>query len=233
MDARPLNVAGGDPAAMLVLANYLSELDSRLPAGRRARRQILDEISDGLACAIEEQMVAGTPAVQATRAALAEFGDPRALAMAFSRQRAPAAAHRLGTGLIFTGPVVGFVWLAAYATTGPDWQSRVASLLSAIPQFPFILAITVPSAMIAVTGAGRASRYIATSRRLATGAALVAATGCVAGDLSLLSATILGRGLASPGPTNLLVVAAIASVIRLNAAGWAGLRIARLRAAEN
>jgi hypothetical protein len=65
-----------------------------------------------------------------------------------------------------------------------------------------------------------------------TGAAVLAAIGCVVGDVSLLAA-FAGDRLPAVGPDPLLVGAAAASAVRLSAAGWAGCRVARLRAAES
>jgi hypothetical protein len=231
----PHNLAGAGlaPAAVDIVGGYLAELDSHLPAGRRARKEILVEIADGLTCAVEEHLRAGQSAEAAARAAMAEFGDPRTVAAAFTRQLGPTAAHRLGAGLVLTGPLVGLTWVAAFATAGLNWSSQIVNVLSAMPQYPLILAVTVPAAMVALTGSGWAARHLVVPPRVVTGAAIVAAIGCVAGDLSLLSAAILGRNLTAAGPASLLALAIAASVVRLSAAGWAGRRIARLRAGVN
>jgi hypothetical protein len=149
------------------------------------------------------------------------------------RQLGPAAAHRLGVGLVLTGPVVGLTWVAAYAGNAADWQSQIVNVLSAMPQYPLILAITVPAALIAATGAGWPGRYLTVPSRVVTGAALVAAFGCVAGDVSLLSAALLSHHLNAAGPVAVIAAAIAVSVVRLSAAGWAGRRIARLRAGVN
>ena len=232
MEPRDLAGVGLAPDADRIISAWLADLDRQLPAGRRARREILLEIADGLSCAVEEHTEQGQSAEAAARAAVAELGDPRTVAAAFTRQLGATAAHRLGAGLVLTGPLVGLTWVAAYAMAGADWSSRIVNVLSAMPQYPLILAVTVPAAMIAITGAGWAARHMVIPPRVVTSAALVAAIGCVAGDLSLLSAAILGRHLiADPG--SLAAVAIAASVVRLSAVGWAGRRIARLRAGLN
>ena len=229
MDPRDLDTLDLDPAATQIIRGYLSELEARLPAGRRARTQILTEIADGLACATAEHTDRGESPRAAANAAITEFGDPRTLAAAFTRQLGPAMAHRIGVGFVVTGPLVGLIWVSAHATAGLDWQSQVVSVLSAMPLYPLILAITVPAAMIAITGSGWAARHLAVPQRVVTGAAMVAAIGCVAGDLSLLSAAVLGQLPVPAAPVNLILIAAPASVMRLSAAGWAGRRIAQLR----
>jgi hypothetical protein len=212
-----------------MIGGYLAELASQLPVGRRARQEILLEIADGLACVVDERMQRGQSAEAAARAAVAEFGDPRTVAAAFTRQLGPAAAHRLGAGLVLTGPLVGLTWVAAYATAGQDWPSQMVNVLSAMPQYPLILAVTVPAAMLALTGSGRAARHLVVPPRVVTGAAIVAVIGCVAGDVSLLSAVVLGHHLIATGPGTLVAMAIAVSVVRLTAMGWAGRRIARLR----
>jgi len=67
-------------------------------------------------------------------------------------------------------------------------------------RLPFVLAVTVPAALLAITGAEWASRHLAIPPQFATRAALVAAIGCVAGDLNLLSAALLGHSRLSHGP---------------------------------
>jgi HAAS len=221
------------PAAARIVDGYLSELESRLRAGRRVRKEIVLEIADGLTCAVEEHMQRGQPADAAARTAVAELGEPRTLAAAFAGQLGSAAAHRLGAGLVVTGPLVGLTWVAAYATAGLNWSSQIVNVLSAMPQYPLILAVTVPAAMIAITGSGRAATHLVVPARVVTAAAIVAVIGCVAGDLSLLSAAVFGRNLIASGPAGLVAVAMAASVVRLSAVTWAGRRIARLRAGVN
>lgn len=230
----PADVAPADigSTAERIIGAWLGELDACLPAGRRARRDIRREISDGLRCAVDERMERGQSAERAARAAVTEFGDPRAVASAFAGQLGTTSAHQLGVGLVLSGPFIGLTWVAAYATAGPGWLSRIGSVLSAMPQYLPILAVTVPASILAIAGSGWAARHVAIPASMATAAALIASIGCVVGDLSLLSATILGHG-SIAGPPIMAPIAIAASTVRLSAAGWAGQRIARLRAAAN
>jgi hypothetical protein len=229
MDPRHLTTCDVHPAAAEVIGGYLIALESSLPAGRRYRARILAEIADGLACVVREQTDLGAAPAAAARSAVTEFGDPRVLAAAFAREYGPVAAHRLGVRLVATGPLVGLTWVAAYPTGGAGMRTQVADLLSTLPQLPLILAVTVPAAIIAATGAGWAARWLRLPTRVVTGAALVAATGCAAGDVSLLLTALLGHRPAAAGPVSLTMVAMAVSVLRLSAAGWAGRRVARLR----
>jgi hypothetical protein len=229
VDFRGLNALGLDPAAADVIGGYLAELECRLPGGRRYRARILAEIADGLACAVLDRTDAGAAPAATAREVVAEFGAPGRLAAAFARQLGPVTAHRVGLGLVATGPLVGLAWLAAYANGAVGLPARVAGLLGAMPQLVVILAVTVPAAITATAGVGWAARHLALPAGVVTGAALMAVIGCVTGDLSLLLSVILGRGQGG-GP---LVVAAAASVTRLIGAGWAGRRVARLRVAAH
>jgi hypothetical protein len=231
VDPRHLNSLDMNPAAGEMISGYLAVLESELHTGRRYRARILAEIADGLACAVGERTDVGVAPAAAARSALAEFGDPRELAGAFARQHGTVTAHRLGMALVTTGPLVGATWLAAYGTGGAGLLWQAAGLLSALPQLAVALAVTVPAAIIAATGAGWAARRVKVPARAVTGAAVVAAIGCVAGDLSLLLTALLDHRLTGAGSVGLIVVAAVASVLRLSAAGWAGRRVAWLRAA--
>ena len=230
MDTVDLSPLGLEPAAARVVSDYLTVLGAHLPVGRRARAGILTEIADGLACAIEARTARGEPADRAAASAVADLGDPRRLALNFAGQLGPAAAHRLGLALVVSGPLVGLIWVAAHPAGGSDWPARVGAMLATVPLYPPILAVTVPAAVVAGAGAGWFARRRPVPRRLATGAALVAAIGCVAGDLSLLTVAAVSH----PGgshPPALVVLAAVASVVRLSGASWAGRRILRLRRA--
>jgi hypothetical protein len=215
VDPRHLTQLGLDPVAAQVVGDYLAVLESGLPVGRRSRTRILAEISDGLACAVQDQRDRGASPAAAAHRAVAEFGDPRALAAAFVRQLGPAVAHRAGLALIITGPFVGSAWVAAVG-----FPAGVV----------MILAITVPAAILASTGAGRPSRHLRVPARVVTAAALVATIGCVAADLSLLVAVSLDHLWSLGG----VVAPAVAlSTVRLSAAALTGRRIAVLRAAAN
>jgi hypothetical protein len=231
MDARQVSLPGLDAAAADMIADYLLVLDSHLPVGRRARRQIVAELLDGLGCAVEQYVHDGVSPVVAARRAMDEFGDPSGLAAQFASQLGPIAAHRIGVRLVAGGPLVGLTWLAAYADTGPDLPARLAAVLNGVPQLAVILAVTVPAAIVAATGAGWPGRLVRLPSRLVTGAAVLAAIGCAAGDLSLIVATLIAHRMAVDGPVSMAMAAVVVSVVRLTTVCWAGSRVGRLRAA--
>jgi hypothetical protein len=219
-----------DPAARPAIAGYLADLAAGLPCGGSARAAIVAEVGDGLVDAVQARVDKGVAPIVAARIAVAEFGDARSLAAGFASELAAAAAHRIGLGLVVSGPVVGTVWVAAYAArSGLGWWEQLAALRSALPVYALILAVTVPAAVLAaVAGSGRLSCSVPVGMRGAAGAALVAAVGCVAGDAALLTSLAVSAG---SGWTALAWAGGAVSAMRLSGAAVAGRRCARLRAA--
>lgn len=143
-------------------------------------------------------------------------------------------AHRVGVGLLTTGPLIGACWLAAL-TGGPGSPmvglrpfDRVPALFTQIPMFPVVLLLIIPAAAVALAGAGagRAARPAGHShgrggrpdrhRRM-----------CRRGPDARHHRRTGGRRLV---PTLLLAVAV--SVLRLTLASTGFRRCARLRSAE-
>ncbi len=219
-DLRP----DADPAAAPVIGAYLDELGSHLAVGRRTRRAILTEIADGLACAVADRIDRNEPPAIAAKAAIDEFGPARDLAKAFNRQLVLEAAHRTGLGLLLSGPLVGLSWLAAIGTSA-GLLASINDMLSRVPVIAMILVVTVPAAVMATAGAGWPARRLQMPTRWVSGAIVVAAVGCAAGDTVLLSTAAMN------GAGGLMVVGVVASAVRLSAVGWAMRRIVGLLAA--
>jgi len=211
-----------------LLGGYLDRLAAGLIGGRRARAEIVAEIADGLAESVEAHVRRGVPPVAAARLAVAEFGDPAELAALFMAERAGAAAHRVGLGLVVTGPAVGAVWVAQFASrSGSGWWEQAGAMLPALPAYALILAVAVPAALLAAAaGAGRLSRRLGLAPRHAATAAVIAACATVIGDGTLLVGLV-----AAPGWSPLATVAAGVSLARLGLAGGAARWCAALRAA--
>ncbi|GAA1027962.1 hypothetical protein GCM10009557_11280 [Virgisporangium ochraceum] len=221
-----------DPAARSSIGTYLDELARGLPGSRRARNAILAEVGDGLADTVETHRARGATPDEAARAAVAEFGSPRALAAHFATELAGATAHRVGLALICTGPVVGLVWLAAFIARGDglDWRSDLGALLSSIPTYAVVLALVMPAAFLATAGGGVSARRLPIGPRLAAAAASVAAIGCVAGDATLITGVLVST-VRTADASWLAVAAVLVSGVRLTLAGFAARRCATLRAA--
>ena len=222
MAGADLNLAPLDPAARRVLKGYLAELAAGLAGPRATRAGILSEVADGLAEATAIRQARGVPPSAAARAAVAEFGDARLIAVGFGTELAAATGRRVGLGLLATGPLVGLTWLAtAWASAGGPGPRSPAGLAVVVAVFGVVLAVAVPAAVISVLATGRLARRLPAGPRAAATAAGLAAGLCVAGDLLLLSglvawAVTLG-GLVWP----LAVTAATASTTRLTLSGRA------------
>ena len=90
-----------------------------------------------------------------------------------------------------------------------------------------LLLIIIPAALVAVAGAGRASRILPVTTGTAGLAGLVAGTGCVIADVILIGHALMAAAAWSP----LLIAAVTISTARLSLAGAAARRCAQLRAA--
>ncbi|MEP6562864.1 MAG: hypothetical protein ABJD68_17525 [Nakamurella sp.] len=233
MDTRHLTsrlVADLDPPARPVAAGYLREIAAALPGSCRAREAILTEIADGLIEQITH--TTGPDPAAAAETAIHTFGCPRNLAAQFARELTGKTAHRTGFALVSSGPLIGALWLLALgaerpATIAGALPDRITGLFTALPAVPLLLLIIVPTAMIAVAGAGRASRIVPVTTGAAGLAGLVAGTGCVITDVILIWHAVVTAATWSP----LLIAAVTISMARLSLAGAAARRCARLRAA--
>jgi hypothetical protein len=223
---------GWDPGAVAVLVDYRTRLAAGLAGPRRARLAVLAEIGDGLIEAVDRHLAEGLAAVPAARAAVAEFGDPAWLARLIVAERAGLAAHRVGLGLVLTGPVVGSGWLVAYALgSGSGPAAQIHALVSQFPVLAVTLGVGVPAAVVAAAaGAGPWMRRLTLAPKRAVGLAVLAACAAVAGDATLLTGVAVGSGPAV-GRSWPLAVAAGVSLVRLSVAGTAAYRCLRLRAA--
>lgn len=219
-----------DLAARPIVVAYLDELAAGLPCSRSARAAILDEVGDGLVEAVTASSEAGLSPAVAARTAVAQFGAPPVLAAGFAAELAGVAAHRVGLALIGTGPIVGAVWLAAFsARSGLTWWHQLMTLWSTVPAYALILALAVPAALVAAAaGSGRLPDWAGLGSKGAAGAAMIAATGCVIGDASLLTGLAASAG---SGWSALAWGAAGLSLVRLSSVAAAGRRCARLRSA--
>jgi len=204
------------PQSAGYVEEYLRTLGDALPVSDRARRPILTEVADGLHCAVEAHAQRGLDAVDAERAAVAEFGDPRQLAADFSRQLTIACARRTGLALVLSGPFVGMAWVLA-SGQGTSVVSNVVSLVAAVPVLALVLVVGVPAAVMASRSSTSA------------GTAIVAAVSAIVAD-ALLMGWLLAHASTATG---MLFAAAGLSATRAATATARVRRIARLRAAAH
>ncbi len=216
-------------AAGAVVERYLATLATALPVPRRTRSQILAELDDGLRCAIEDHLHGGEAPLQAAEAAVRELGDPQLLAREYAAELAPATARRIGLCLVLSGPAVGLTWVLTCGVHVAGWTGKIGAVMMAAPFMPFLLAVAVPSAVVASAARGRLARFVGVSRDMATNAATVAVTACVLADIALV-ATAASTARAVTGTVGLAVAL---SGLRSCLAAVGLHRLARLRAAAS
>jgi hypothetical protein len=103
---------------------------------------------------------------------------------------------------------------------------RIGGMFTALPLIPVLLLIIIPAALVAVAGAGRASRILPVTTGTAGFAALVASRGCVIADVVLVAHALT----AAQAWSALLIAAVTISTTRLSLAAAAARRCAQLRA---
>ncbi|MFI5913378.1 hypothetical protein [Dactylosporangium sp. NPDC051541] len=215
---------GADAEADAIIAAYLDALTRRIPTGRRGRTAIRAELRDGLECAVRARVERGARPVDAARQAVDESGPPGVVAAAFTRELCATWTHRLALGLLAGGPLVGATWVAATPDPAGGWYDRAAAAVSASSVYPYLLAVAVPAAVLAVAGTGRLMYRLPGLRPIASPAAVLAAVLCLGGDVSLLAAA----GLHGAADGTLTVLAAAASAVRLGAVGAGGWHLVSL-----
>jgi hypothetical protein len=218
------------------VADYLAAVTAQLTGPAAARVAVTDELRDGLLEALETRQGRGWSPQEATAAAIAEFGDPRAVAAAFGPELAAVQARRVALGLLATGPLVGLAWITAVAVNAlPPWRHQLTGPWLALPLVGLALAVAGPALGLTVAATGRIGRRLgggfARRAALAPTAAAVAGLAAVLADLTLLA--ILG-GQAFASPRSLvwapIVVASGASLTRIRLAGRAARRCLATRA---
>jgi hypothetical protein len=210
-------------SAEAAIGKYLSTLSADLIGPEAAQTEILAEISDGLHEAAGTYQAQGLKPAEAVLAAVAEFGEPDAIAAAFRPGLGARQARRTALALLASGPVVGLAWIggailaalppARYELSGPWW---------ALPVVALALLIGTPSMVLAVAATSRLALRFALPASLPPRAAGVAGLAAVTADATLLLALGL-YALMTPAALPLLpVVPAIAaSLTRLGLAARA------------
>jgi hypothetical protein len=152
-----------------LIGDYLAELSAELPAG------IVDELADGLDEAYRCYLGQGLDEDAAARAAVAEFGEPRVIAAAFTDA---SSGRRTARRLLAAGPVVGLCWAIALITARA-WQWPV----------PVVARVVVGVALIAVIGL-LAAAAVGRHYRLVCRAAAAACAGTAILDV-VVASTVL------------------------------------------
>jgi hypothetical protein len=220
------------PVGRDALAEYLATVNAQLTGPEGARAAITDELRDGLLAALEVHQMRGGSPQEATRAAISEFGDPRAVAVGFAPELAAVQARRVALGLLVTGPLVGLSWITAVAVNAlPPWQQQLTGAWLALPLVGLALAVACLAVGLTVAATGRLGRRLGRRATFPPTAAATAGLAAVAADLTLV-AIIAGHALTGPGSSMWapVILAVGASLTRVTLAGWAARRCLATRA---
>jgi hypothetical protein len=223
-----------DPHGDDLVDDYLAAITAQLPGPATARAAIAEELRDGLLETRHAHLARGRSDREASAAAIAEFGDPRAVAAAFGLELAAAQARRVARNLLATGPLVGLSWIAAAAVNAfPPWRHQLTGPWLALPVVGLALLTAGPALGVTMTTTGRSATLGSRADQQASSAltaVAVAALAAATADLTLL-AMLAGHALTAPGPLRWVGVAVAASLTRGVLAGRAARRCLGVRAA--
>lgn len=226
--------------AHATIEGYLSAVAIRLTGPRRTRQAILTELHDGLLEAAAAQLAHGGTPMQAVRAAIEEFGDPPTIASQFTPELAASTSRQVALTLAASGPLIGLLWLAAYAASriGPvratppwHWPSTPPGAWLAFPLIGAAVVIAVVATVLVTASTGRLSSLLSVPLRVVPIAAATVGIAAIVVDLTVLSVLAIQ---ANAHPDALarapLAVAATASSARLVLASRAARRCQTIRA---
>jgi hypothetical protein len=199
---------GSGPAE--VFEEYLAAITRRLPGPRSSRKEAIAELRDGLCDTFAHNRRRGLTGAEAARQTIDEFGPVSVVADAYTDVLADLQARRTSQILVFTGPIIGLLWLLTLA----PGQTPDAVLLTMPP-----LAILVPAgalaAIIALAATGRVAHLLPDTPRLPQRAAVTACIIAGAIDLAVLTFAVDRALTDPPGLPLLLVFAGLASLTRI------------------
>jgi len=152
-----------------LIGDYLAQLSAELPA------RIVDELADGLDETYRCYLGQGLDQDAAARAAVAEFGEPRVVAAAFT---GASSGRRTARRLLAAGPVVGLCWAIALITARA-WQWPV----------PLMAPVVLGVALITVIGL-LAAAALGRQYRLVCRAAAAACAGTAILDMTVASTVL-------------------------------------------
>jgi hypothetical protein len=226
---RELAVPAAIPEAA-VLDRYIESLRRRLTGPARARARILEEIRGELDESTEANLARHLPPETAAQAAVDDLGTADNVAAGFAGELGILRARRVLWALLLTGPLVG-IWWFLLLTPSP-LTPRLGMVLAAIPVLPLIAA-AVGIGIVVIATTGSLIRWLpeaAPKRALA--AAIAVALVSILGDLSVLTILVVRVATGSAGsfPIALVIVAVLASAIRLVGSTWAVRRCLSSRA---
>jgi hypothetical protein len=205
-----------EPAAAEIFEDYLTAIARRLPGPRRARTAAIAELRDGLCDGWGHYRRRGLGDTDAARETVTEFGPASVVADAYTGVLADLHARRTAQMLVFTGPIIGLLWLV---TLAPGQTPN--ALLLAVPMLTVLVAAGALAGLITVATTGRAAHLLPDIRGLPQRAAVTACLATGAVDLTVLTLAA-ERFLTTPTtPPAVLALAGLASLTRIGFSQYA------------
>ncbi len=153
-----------------LIGDYLTALSADLPG------RIVEELADGLEQTYSRHLGQGLDPDMAAQVAVAEFGEPRVIAAAFT---AASRARRTARRLLAVGPAVGSCWAVALITARA-WQWPVPATARVL----FGVALITVIGLLAAAAFGRHYRWVCR-------AAATACVGTVILDVAMTGAVLI------------------------------------------
>lgn len=183
---------------VIVLQRYTDHLARHLVGPYARRSAIIDEVMDGLLCAVEDNVGQCPDPKEAARRAVEEWGSPGDLARAYNDATLRIGANRVSLRAVCVLSLLAATWTAALlgGPAGP-WGHRPPVVMTGLCVVTFGCALCLAGA---VTGLRKGSGLRATaSQRDETPTS--GTTAAILGMLCVLAALIvmlLDRGLSHP-----------------------------------
>lgn len=149
------------------MSAVVDDLRARLRGPHGVRKELLQEVEDGLRDAAEAYEEAGLPPAEAARRAADEFGDPAELAPLYQAELDASQGRRAALLIALAYPTLTLTWDALWRYANPSdlpAPENIATVAGILDAGSYTVAIT---AAVAIPLFGRASA--AWARRLAAG----------------------------------------------------------------
>ncbi|MDQ2758050.1 MAG: hypothetical protein M3Y71_16100 [Actinomycetota bacterium] len=183
--ARHLSLGGSTDSMPPPVADYLRDIEARIPRWPLARRSALEELADGLRDAVIHYRSRGLNPEAAAERAVRDCGPASTVAAEFVQVLATGQARRTALALLLSGPLIGFLWLATLVPGQPP-----GVLLLRIPVLGLLAVTAGVTCLLTLLATGPAIRWLP---KACPGPRRAAATACAAAsaaDVVVLSTAI-------------------------------------------
>jgi hypothetical protein len=169
----------------VLLADYLADVEARMPGRGRGRRFALMELADGLDDAVAHYRVLGMNPDTAAARAVRDCGPPSVVAAEFTTVLATGQARRIALALLLTGPLIGLLWLMTLAPgQGPQ------ALLLRVPLLVVLVVVAVAAGVLTMAATGPAIRWLPELGRAPRRATATACAAAAVSDIAVITFAI-------------------------------------------